>query len=150
MKIKTLLQLKTIIKRLKAQGKKIVFTNGCFDILHRGHIEYLAKAKKLGDVLIVGLNTDSSVKRIKGPKRPVNNEKDRAIVLSAIESVDYIILFSEATPYELIKALKPDVLAKGGDWKPKDIVGNDIVKNVVSIPFVKGYSTTCIIDCIAR
>jgi D-beta-D-heptose 7-phosphate kinase/D-beta-D-heptose 1-phosphate adenosyltransferase len=142
LKIKTLPQLKTVISRVKAEGKKIVFTNGCFDILHRGHVEYLAKAKKLGDILVVGLNSDSSVKCIKGPKRPVNSEKDRAIVLSGLESVDYIVIFKEDTPYELIKVLKPDVLVKGGDWKPEDIVGNDLVKKVVSISFVKGYSTT--------
>lgn len=150
MKIKTLNQLKNVIARLKQQRKSIIFTNGCFDILHRGHVEYLAKAKKLGDVLIVGLNTDSSVKRLKGRLRPVNKEKDRAIVLSALEAVDYVIFFNEDTPYELIKAVKPDVLVKGGDWKPKDIVGNDIAKKTVSIPFVKGHSTTgllCKISC---
>ena len=142
LKVKSLTQLKEIISRDKAKGKKIVFTNGCFDILHRGHVEYLAKAKKLGDILVVGLNSDASVKCIKGSKRPVNNERDRAVVLSGLESVDYIVIFKEDTPYVLIKTIKPDVLVKGGDWKPKDIVGNDIVKKVVSIPFVKGYSTT--------
>lgn len=141
-KIKTRSQIKTIAVKLRSGGKEIVFTNGCFDILHRGHVEYLAKAKKPGDILIVGLNSNSSVKKIKGPKRPINNQKDRAIVLAALEAVDYVVMFSEDTPYELIKAIKPDVLAKGGDWKPKDIVGNDIAKKTVSIPFVKGYSTT--------
>jgi len=149
-KIKTKFQIKAISEKLKPQGKKIVFTNGCFDILHRGHVEYLAKAKKMGDVLIVGLNSDSSVKKIKGPKRPLNNEKDRAIVLSALEVVDYVVVFSEDTPYNLIKSIKPDVLVKGGDWKPKDIVGNDIAKKTVSIPFIKGYSTTCMIGRIGR
>ena len=142
MKLKSTKNLIGIIKRLKSKGRKIVFTNGCFDILHRGHVEYLVKAKKLGDVLIVGLNSDLSISKIKGPKRPINNQKDRAIVLAALEAVDYVVMFSEDTPYELIKAIKPDVLAKGGDWKPKDIVGNDIAKKTVSIPFVKGYSTT--------
>jgi len=147
-KIKKLKSINLIIKKLKQQNKKIVFTNGCFDILHRGHVEYLAKAKRLGDVLVVGLNTDSSVKKIKGPGRPVNNEADRAIVLSALESIDYVVLFDESTPYELIKALRPDVLVKGGDWKPEDIVGNDIAKKTVSIAFVKGYSTTKLLECI--
>ena len=141
-KIKTKSQIKIIAMKLRAGGRRIVFTNGCFDILHRGHAEYLAKAKSPGDVLVVGLNSYSSVQKIKGPKRPLNNQKDRAIVLAALEAVDYVVIFSEDTPYKLIKAVKPDVLVKGGDWKPKDIVGNEIVKKVVSIPFVKGYSTT--------
>jgi D-beta-D-heptose 7-phosphate kinase/D-beta-D-heptose 1-phosphate adenosyltransferase len=145
-KIKTISQLKGIVGRLRHDGKKVVFTNGCFDILHRGHIEYLAKAKKLGYVLIVGLNSDSSVKKIKGAKRPINKEKDRAVVLSALESVDYVVIFKEPTPYELIKAIRPDVLAKGADWKPKDIVGSDIAKKVVAIPFVKGYSTSGLLE----
>jgi len=152
-KIKTRSQIKTIAVKLRSGGKEIVFTNGCFDILHRGHVEYLAKAKKPGDILIVGLNSNSSVKKIKGPKRPINNQKDRAIVLAALEAVDYVVMFSEDTPYELIKAIKPDVLAKGGDWKPKDIVGSDIVKKTVSVPFVRGYSTTgllCKIGCKGR
>lgn len=149
-KIKTQSQIKTIAAKLKSGNKRIVFTNGCFDILHRGHVEYMAKAKKLGDILVVGLNSDSSIKCIKGPNRPVNNEKDRAAVLSGLESVDYITIFREDTPYELIKVVKPDVLVKGGDWKPKDIVGNDIVKKVVSIPFVRGYSTSVLIEKIGR
>jgi rfaE bifunctional protein nucleotidyltransferase chain/domain len=148
-KIKTLVQLKKVIKHQQLLGKRIIFTNGCFDILHRGHIEYLARAKKLGEVLIVGVNSDSSVMHIKGPKRPLNKEKDRAIVLAALEAVDYVIIFKEDTPYELIKAVRPDVLVKGGDWKIKDIVGSDIVKldggKVVSIPFIKGYSTSSVI-----
>jgi len=152
-KLKSTKNLIGIIKRLKSKGRKIVFTNGCFDILHCGHVEYLVKAKKLGDVLIVGLNSDLSISKIKGPKRPINNQKDRAIVLAALEAVDYVVMFSEDTPYELIKAIKPDVLAKGGDWKPKDIVGSDIVKKTVSVPFVRGYSTTgllCKIGCKGR
>lgn len=149
-KIKTQSQIKAIAAKLKTSDSRIVFTNGCFDILHRGHVEYLAKAKKLGDVLVVGLNSDSSVKKIKGLKRPVNKERDRATVLAALEAVDYIVIFKEPMPYNLIKNIRPDVLVKGGDWKPKDIVGNDIVKKVVSIPFIKGYSTTgllCKIIC---
>ncbi len=152
-KLKTLAQLKIIIKQLKAKGKKIVFTNGCFDILHRGHVEYLKKAKAKGNVLIVGLNSDSSVRRLKGAKRPVNNQLDRAVVLSALESVDYVVLFSQDTPIELITAIKPDILVKGGDWKPEDIVGSDVVRSykgrVLTIPFVNGYSTTKLIKCIA-
>ena len=152
-KIKTFSQIKAVVKKLKKQRKKVVFTNGCFDILHRGHVEYLAKAKSLGDVLIIGLNSDSSIRRIKGASRPVNKQKNRAIVLSALEAVDYIVIFNEDTPYNLIKTIKPDVLAKGGDWKPKDIIGNDIAKKTVSIPFIKGYSTTgllCRISCKGR
>jgi D-glycero-beta-D-manno-heptose 1-phosphate adenylyltransferase len=126
---------------------KIVFTNGCFDILHPGHIDYLSKAADLGDILIVGLNSDSSVKQLnKGTNRPIQTQDDRSIILSSIQFIEAIIIFDEATPYELIKALKPDILVKGGDWKEADIVGSDIVKakggSVISIPFVEGYSTT--------
>ena len=138
---------------MRSNGKKIVFTNGCFDILHVGHVDYLSRAKTLGDILVIGLNSDSSVRNIKGKGRPVNNERDRAVVLSALEAVDYVVIFKEPTPYSLIKNIMPDVLVKGGDWKPKDIVGNDIVKKVVSIPFVKGYSTTgllCKASCTGR
>jgi D-glycero-beta-D-manno-heptose 1-phosphate adenylyltransferase len=133
---------------------RIVFTNGCFDILHRGHVEYLKKAKLLGDILIVGLNSDSSVRRIKGDKRPINNESDRAIVLKELKSVDEVIIFQEETPLDLIKKIKPDVLVKGGDWKLEDIVGYEFVINnggkVFSIPYIKGYSTTDIINKSAR
>ena len=153
-KIKTQKQIEVIAKRLKVQSKKIVFTNGCFDILHRGHVEYLEKAKAAGDVLVVGLNTDKSVKCIKGPDRPVNKEVDRAVVLSGLSAVDYIVLFNEDTPLNLIKAVKPQVLVKGGDWKSEDIVGSDIVKasggKVISIPFVKGYSTTKLLNKITK
>lgn len=126
---------------------RIVFTNGCFDILHPGHINYLSKAADLGDILIIGLNSDSSVKQLnKGTTRPIQTENDRAQILSSIQFIEAIIVFDEATPYELIKALMPDVLVKGGDWKEADIVGADIVKakggSVISIPFVEGYSTT--------
>lgn len=126
---------------------KIVFTNGCFDILHHGHVDYLSKAADLGDVLIIGLNSDSSVKKLnKGANRPIQNENDRALALSAFQFIEAIIIFEEDTPYELIKAVQPDVLVKGGDWKETDIVGADIVKAkggvVMSIPFVEGYSTT--------
>jgi rfaE bifunctional protein nucleotidyltransferase chain/domain len=126
---------------------KIVFTNGCFDILHPGHIDYLSKAADLGDALIIGVNSDASVKKLnKGANRPIQNENDRALILSAFQFVEALIIFEEDTPYELIKAVQPDVLVKGGDWKESDIVGADIVKAkggvVTTIPFVEGYSTT--------
>ncbi len=137
-------KLQSIISELKNRGKKIVFTNGCFDILHIGHIRYFEEAKNFGDVFVIGLNSDSSVSKIK-PGRPVIPEQQRAEVLSALYMVDYIILFNEDTPYGLIKEIKPDVLIKGADWKEEDIVGRDIVKEVHTIPFVKGASTSEII-----
>jgi len=153
-RIKTSGDLSKILARLRRKGRKIVFTNGCFDILHVGHVDYLSKAKALGDILVIGLNSDSSVRKIKGRGRPVNNERDRAIVLSALCPVDYISIFNEATPERLIQELKPDVLAKGGDWKIKDIVGGQFVLayggKVKRIPFVKGYSTTAVIKKIER
>lgn len=126
---------------------RIVFTNGCFDILHPGHIDYLSKAADLGDVLIIGLNSDSSIKQLnKGINRPLQSWNDRALILSSIQFIEAVTVFEEATPYELIRAVEPDVLVKGGDWKEADIVGADIVKakggSVISIPFVEGYSTT--------
>ena len=133
----------------RKEGKTIVFSNGCFDILHRGHVEYLSKAADLGDILVIGLNTDSSVKRLKGPSRPVNDEKARAIVLAALEFVDAVIFFEEDTPYNLIKFVQPDVLVKGKDYKAEDIVGYDIVINnggkVETIDLVAGFSTTNVI-----
>ena len=138
-----------VCKELRFNDMKIVFTNGCFDIIHAGHVKYLAEAKKLGDVLIVGLNSDDSVRRLKGPSRPVNNELDRAIVLGALKSVDYVCLFDEDTPLELITGLMPDVLVKGGDYTIDNIVGADFVMKrggeVAVIPFVEGKSTTKII-----
>ena len=136
--------IKNIISDLKGNGKKIVFTNGCFDLIHVGHVRYLAEAKKLGDVLVIGLNSDNSVSAIK-PGRPVIPERERAEVLSALCMVDYVVLFDEETPYELIKDVQPDVLVKGADWDPGDIVGNDIAKETRTIPFVKGKSTSEII-----
>jgi len=137
-------------ERLRAEGKKIVFTNGCFDILHAGHVTYLAAAADLGDVLFLGLNSDESVTRLKGPERPVNNEEDRAIVLSGLSSVDHVCVFEEDTPYELIKAIQPDFLVKGGDYTPDTIVGADITEarggEVVVIALVEGKSTTAIIN----
>jgi len=132
------------------RDKKIVFTNGVFDILHQGHIEYLSKARDLGGILVVGLNSDDSVHRIKGPNRPVNNEQARALVLASLSFVDAIVLFSEETPAELIKMVKPDFLVKGKDYKEHEIAGSEFVKSyggkVVTIELVKGFSTTHIIE----
>jgi D-beta-D-heptose 7-phosphate kinase/D-beta-D-heptose 1-phosphate adenosyltransferase len=134
----------------RKDNKKIVFTNGCFDILHAGHVTYLKQAKALGDLLVIGLNSDSSVNKLKGQGRPVVAENDRALVLSALRSVDFVVFFDEETPYELINSIKPDFLVKGGDYTPDSIVGADIVKDaggeVVVIPFVEGKSTTGILD----
>ncbi len=141
--------LKTKIDEAKAAGKKVVFTNGCFDIIHAGHVRYLREATKLGDVLVIGLNSDKSVSKIK-PGRPINPQGHRAEVLSSLEMVDYVTLFDEETPYELINLLKPDVLIKGGDWKKEDIVGSDIAKETRSLPYVKGISTTKLIEKIKK
>lgn len=134
------------------KNMKIVFTNGCFDILHRGHVEYLAKAASEGDVLIIGLNTDASVKNIKGPSRPVQDEKSRAIILAALSFVQAVVYFDQDTPYNLIQLIQPDVLIKGGDYKIDQIVGYDIVKDkggiIKTIDFVPGYSTTNILNSI--
>lgn len=139
---------KKIIADLKTE--KIVFTNGCFDILHAGHVHYLNEAKKLGDILVVGLNSDESVKRLKGDKRPILSEKERATVLLGLSAVDFVVIFSEDTPLELIKILKPDVLVKGGDWQKQDIVGWDFVEKnggeVFSLSFIEGKSTTNIVE----
>lgn len=135
-----------IVKKEKAFNKKIVFTNGCFDILHKGHIMYLKKAKTLGDVLILGLNSDDSVKRLKGESRPINDEEARATVLEALECIDYIVIFNEDTPYNLIKKVMPDVLVKGGDYKASEVVGSEFSKEVVIIDFVQGFSTTSTIN----
>lgn len=148
-KIRPLNELADIVSDLKSRGKKIVFTNGCFDLLHIGHTRYLREAGKLGDTLIVGLNSDNSVRRLK-PQRPINEEAHRAEVLAALEMVDYITIFSEDTPYNLIKTIRPDVLVKGGDWKKEDIVGSDLVAEVHSLPYVQGISTTVIIERILR
>ena len=143
-----------IRSQYKRDGKKVVFTNGCFDIIHRGHVEYLQKAKSLGDVLIVGLNTDASVRRLKGPARPVVCEADRAVVLSALEVVDHVCLFDEDTPFEIIRDLVPDILVKGADWAIEKVVGEDIVEHaggvVRTIEFLPDRSTTSIIDRIAQ
>jgi D-beta-D-heptose 7-phosphate kinase/D-beta-D-heptose 1-phosphate adenosyltransferase len=143
-KLLTWEELKKTSDRFKSEGKKIVFTNGCFDIIHIGHIRYLMEAKRLGDILIVGLNSDLSVKRLK-KNRPINPQSHRAEVLSAIEYVDYVTIFDQDTPYELIKLLLPDILVKGGDWKKEDIVGSDLVPEVYSLNYIDGVSTTEII-----
>jgi len=139
-------ELANQLKEWRLSGKKIVFTNGCFDVLHRGHIEYLAKAADMGDILIIGLNTDRSVKRLKGESRPVNDQHARALLLAALSFVDAVTLFDEDTPYNLIKTVMPDLLVKGGDYKIENIVGHDIVEanggKVVTIPLTEGYSTT--------
>jgi rfaE bifunctional protein nucleotidyltransferase chain/domain len=130
------------------KNKKIVFSNGCFDILHRGHIDYLANASDLGDVLIIGVNTDASVHRLKGTTRPINDEYARALLLASLKFVSAVVLFDEDTPYELISKIQPDVLVKGDDYKPEDIVGYDIVKakggDIITIPLVEGYSTSSV------
>jgi len=139
-------KIEHIANDLRAQNKTIVFTNGCFDILHLGHVKYLQKAKALGDKLIVGLNSNESVTRLKGSSRPVNDEYDRAYLLASLEVVDYVVIFDEDTPYELIKRVKPDILVKGADYKGKVVVGSDIAKVVKLIDFVEGKSTTSIIE----
>ncbi len=139
---------------LRFKGYKIVFTNGCFDILHRGHIEYLAKASSQGDVMIVGLNSDLSVRRIKGESRPLQDEKTRALILASLEYVSYVVLFDEDTPYNMIKQVQPDVLVKGDEYKPEDIVGYDIVSakggKIITIKMVQGHSTTGILNRILK
>ncbi|MEQ8478373.1 D-glycero-beta-D-manno-heptose 1-phosphate adenylyltransferase [Fulvivirga sp.] len=153
-KIKPLNELKPLIKQWQEGGDEVVFTNGCFDILHLGHIDYLEKSKELGDKLVVGLNSDNSVRKIKGEERPLNNEYSRARILAALSFVDAVILFSEDTPKELISQLLPDILVKGNDYLAENIVGADIVKahggRVETISLVDGYSTTNIVEKIKK
>lgn len=153
-KIKAQGALASTVSKLRAGKKRVVFTNGCFDILHVGHVEYLKKARKLGDLLVVGLNSDASVRAIKGKTRPINKQADRAKVLSALYFVDYVTIFGDETPERLIKTLKPDILVKGADWKAKDIIGADFVKSyggkVKIISFIKGHSTTSVIRKIGK
>lgn len=148
-KVLSLVELSAVRKRLKREGKTVVFTNGVFDIIHRGHVEYLDKAKGMGDVLIIGLNSDSSVRRIKGPERPINPQADRAVVLSSLAVVDYVCVFEEDTPIQLIAELVPDILVKGADWQTNAIVGKDIVERaggkVLTVELVPGRSTTNIV-----
>lgn len=147
-KIYTPEKLKSQLAIWEFQSKKIVFTNGCFDILHLGHIDYLSKARDLGDILIIGLNTDKSVRDIKGKTRPITDENSRAMILASLSFVDAIIFFGEETPYDLIKFVQPDILVKGSDYKAEDIVGYDIVKakggKVITLDFLSGYSTSAI------
>jgi len=151
-----IISLEELLKILEKErkGKRVVFTNGCFDIIHAGHVDYLEKAKKLGDILIVGLNSDSSIRRIKGKKRPIIPQDMRAKVLSSLKPVDYVVIFEEDTPERLIKAIKPDVLVKGGDWELDKIVGRDFVESyggkVLTIPFEYNISTTKIIQKIVE
>ncbi len=153
-KVLSLKDLISRVKQLKKKKKRIVFTNGCFDILHLGHVRTLQRARSLGDVLVVGLNSDASVRRLKGPERPVTPEAQRAEILGALSAVDCLVLFSEPTPLKLIQAVRPDFLVKGGDWKKKDIVGSGFVESyggkVSSLPTVKGFSTTGLIGKIKR
>ncbi len=145
-RIKSFEEIEKIARNFRQRGKKVVFTNGCFDILHLGHVKYLEEARRLGDMLIVGLNSDESVKRLKGPERPINSQFERAYILAALEFVDYVVVFEEDTPYELIKRVKPDVLVKGADYAGKEIVGSDIAGEVRLIEFVDGKSTTSLIE----
>jgi D-beta-D-heptose 7-phosphate kinase/D-beta-D-heptose 1-phosphate adenosyltransferase len=153
-KVKARRELLRIINDLKAEGKRIVFTNGCFDLLHIGHVRYLEEAKALGDVLVVGVNSDASVRKLKGPKRPILPEAERAEVLSGLGCVDYITLFDEMDPLKLITSLRPNVLVKGGDWTKEQTVGKEVVERsggeVVIIPFVKGASTSNLIETILK
>ena len=153
-KIKPIQELRPLLDILRAAGKKIVFTNGCFDIIHTGHTRYLAIARSFGDLLVVAVNSDASVRSIKGDKRPINSQAERAETLAALESVDYVTVFDEPDPYKVISALQPDVLVKGGDWPIEKIIGRDVVEarggRVVNVPYVEGASTTGIIEKIVR
>lgn len=149
-KIKDLMAAKAQVAEWKRQGKRVVFTNGCFDLLHLGHVDYLEKARNLGDALVVGLNTDDSVSRFKGPKRPIQDEVSRARVMASLQAVDLVVFFNEDTPQSLISQLLPHILVKGSDYLAENIVGADVVKNaggvVKTIDFVPGYSTTRIVE----
>jgi len=149
-KIRELHELKGIVAKAKAKGKTIVLTNGCFDLLHRGHLHLLKEAKKLGDLLIVAMNSDRSVRKIKGPDRPILPEEERAELIAALEMVDYVTSFDNPDPYGVIKELRPNVLVKGGDWDKDKIVGTEVVKGdggeVAVVPYLEGYSTTQIIE----
>ena len=149
-KLKNLEDLKVIAADARSKGRSVVFTNGCFDLLHRGHVHVLREAKACGDLLITGINSDSSVKQIKGPARPVLPESDRCELLGAMEMVDFVILFNEPDPHDLISAVRPDVLVKGGDWNAEKIIGADLVEEaggrVAVVPYIKGFSTTELIE----
>lgn len=149
-KVKTTQELRPLLDILRAAGKKIVFTNGCFDLIHTGHTRYLAVARSFGDLLVVAVNSDSSVRTIKGEKRPINSQAERAETLAALESVDFVTIFDEPDPHKVISALQPDVLVKGGDWPIEKIIGRDVVEarggRIVNVPYVAGSSTTGIIE----
>jgi rfaE bifunctional protein nucleotidyltransferase chain/domain len=153
-KIKTISELRPLLDILRAAGTKIVFTNGCFDLIHTGHTRYLAKARSFGGILIVAVNSDASVRRIKDEKRPINPQDERAETLAALESVDFVTIFDEPDPHTIIFELQPDVLVKGGDWPVEKIVGRDIVEarggRVISVPYIEGASTTGIIEKIVK
>jgi D-beta-D-heptose 7-phosphate kinase/D-beta-D-heptose 1-phosphate adenosyltransferase len=147
------LKTSVLVSRLaneKRHGRKIVFTNGVYDLIHAGHVTLLEKSKCLGDILVVGINSDASVKRLKGPKRPLATQEDRALVLAALEAVDFVTFFNEDTPYELLQKLRPDILVKGGDYSLGQIVGRELVKKVVRIPLVKGRSTSALVQKILK
>lgn len=153
-KVKEKGDLRKILEETRARGKRVVFTNGCFDLLHIGHLRYLEKARALGDILVVGVNSDLSVQRLKGPGRPILPLEERMEILSALECVDYVTSFGESTPLELISLLNPDVLVKGGDWTRETTVGREVVEGsggeVVILPFVEGNSTTNIVETILK
>jgi D-beta-D-heptose 7-phosphate kinase/D-beta-D-heptose 1-phosphate adenosyltransferase len=153
-KIKSKEDLYDIVEELKKKGKRIVFTNGCFDLLHLGHVRYLEKAKSLGDILIVGVNSDPSVQSLKGPGRPILPQEERTEILSSLACVDYVTVFDELTPLELISFLRPHVLVKGGDWTKEGIVGKEVVERsggeVIVLPFVEGSSTSSLIETILK
>ena len=148
-----ILKLPALLKKLlglRRQGKTIAFTNGCFDLMHIGHVKYLENAGRGNRILIVGLNSDSSTRSIKGPYRPIIEQKSRAAVLAALESVDFVVIFNEDTPYKIIAAIKPDILIKGADYKGKTVIGEDLVKKVELIKYIKGFSTSNIIEKIIK
>lgn len=149
-KIKKLGELKAILEKARERGEKIVFTNGCFDLLHVGHTRYLQKAKELGDILVVAVNSDSSLQQIKGDKRPINPQDERAEVLASLGCVDYVVIFDEPDPLKVITRLRPDILVKGGDWEKGEIIGGEEVESwggtVCTIPVVEGVSTTMVIE----
>jgi len=138
--------LKGILESLKARGKRIVFTNGCFDVIHPGHLDLLRRARAEGDVLVVAINSDESVRRLKGPDRPIFTQEERAMLLAGLEFVDFVTVFEEDTPYEVISLLKPHVLVKGSDYRLEEVVGRDLVERVVLVPLKEGYSSTRVIE----
>jgi D-beta-D-heptose 7-phosphate kinase/D-beta-D-heptose 1-phosphate adenosyltransferase len=149
-KIKEREELRHIVEGLKGQGKRIVFTNGCFDILHQGHVLYLEEARRQGDCLIVGVNSDSSIKEIKGEKRPLVPLKARMTVLAALEAVDYVVPFDEPDPFAVISLLRPHILVKGGDWDKEAVVGRELVEQTIVVPYIEGASTSGIIETILQ